>query len=69
MLYCGTDPESYITDYTLAYEDNVSARGRAGSGDQVSSSVPRETHPMISFDFIAQCMGGGRGGERGRFSR
>ena len=23
MLYSGTDPESYITDYTLVYEDNI----------------------------------------------
>ena len=22
MLYSGTDPESYITEYTLVYEDN-----------------------------------------------
>ena len=23
MLYSGTDPESYITEYTLLYEDNT----------------------------------------------
>jgi len=23
MLYSGTDPESYITEYTLVYEDNM----------------------------------------------
>ena len=27
MLYSGTDPESYITEYTLVYEDNVPVRG------------------------------------------
>jgi len=28
MLYSGTDPESYITEYTLVYEDHV--RGPVG---------------------------------------
>ena len=23
MLYCGADPESYITEYTLVYEENT----------------------------------------------
>ena len=23
MLYAGTDPESYVTEYTLVYEDNL----------------------------------------------
>ena len=23
MLYSGTDPESYITEYTLVYEDDI----------------------------------------------
>ena len=36
MLYSGTDPESYITEYTLVYEDygsNVgSVWGRGGGG-------------------------------------
>jgi len=26
MLYSGTDPESYITEYTLVYEDKVVAQ-------------------------------------------
>jgi len=25
MLYAGTDPESYITEYTLVYDDNTEA--------------------------------------------
>ena len=25
VLYSGTDPESYITEYTLVYEDNSEA--------------------------------------------
>jgi len=30
MLYSGTDPESYITEYTLVYEDEFPARARTG---------------------------------------
>jgi len=28
MLYSGTDPESYISEYTLVYEDTVCTEGR-----------------------------------------
>ena len=28
MLYSGTDPESYITEYTLVYEDIHNTRSR-----------------------------------------
>ena len=30
MLYSGTDPESYITDYTFVYEDKQRATDRPG---------------------------------------
>ena len=30
MLYSGTDPESYITEYTLIYEDNERLSVQAG---------------------------------------
>ena len=32
MLYSGTDPDSYITEYTLVYEDHLYA-DRAGTLD------------------------------------
>ena len=32
MLYSGTDPESYITEYTLVYEEK---RALSGCRDQV----------------------------------
>ena len=32
MLYSGTDPESYITEYTSVYEDTVYGFGVRGSG-------------------------------------
>jgi len=31
MLYSGTDPESYITEYTLVYENKLSLEGGVGS--------------------------------------
>ena len=34
MLYSGTDPESYITEYTLVYEDNISLKTfHSGAGE------------------------------------
>ena len=30
MLYSGNDPESYITKYTLVYEEYMSVNGRCG---------------------------------------
>jgi len=35
MLYSGTDPESYITEYTLVYEEY-------GPGGQARGGVPRD---------------------------
>ena len=37
MLYSGTDPESYITEYTLVYEDKPEAK----SDDHASLRVHR----------------------------
>ena len=36
MLYSGTDPESYITEYTLVYEDNIAIlrRDYAAAGSE-----------------------------------
>jgi len=31
MLFSGTDPESYITEYTLVYEDNFGAENNSVS--------------------------------------
>jgi len=28
MLFSGTDPESYITEYTLVYEDDMQSRAQ-----------------------------------------
>ena len=33
MLYSGTDPESYITEYTLVYEDKIAMRGAEDRGE------------------------------------
>jgi len=41
MLYSGTDPESYITEYTLVYEDKLAdapASGQIMLWDQVALS-------------------------------
>jgi len=35
MLYFGTDPESYITENSLVYEDNRSGRRVCGVGIRV----------------------------------
>ena len=35
MLYSGTDPESYITEYTLVYEDKVQRVGSRVQGCRV----------------------------------
>ena len=37
MLYSGTDPESYITEYTLVYEDNWR--------DEIQAFVDRKEPP------------------------
>jgi len=43
MLDSGTDPESYITEYILVYEENIQvgcARPGRGGGLWVGNSVP-----------------------------
>ena len=42
MLYPGTDPESYITEYTLVYEDY-------GLGCRASACRDESTHQVMSF--------------------
>ena len=38
MLYSGTDPESYITEYTLVYEEKQAILvARRGGGDMCRS--------------------------------
>ena len=42
MLYSRTDPESYITEYTLVHEDNISIR--ATGGHALARRVRFDTH-------------------------
>jgi len=37
MLYSGTDPESYITEYSLVYEDKISNWSKFDSGQNCVS--------------------------------
>ena len=48
MLPSGTDPESYITDYTLVYEDKWSAIRQGGfkAGDQVRLLTESKLPPV-----------------------
>jgi len=41
MLYSGTDPASYITEYTLVYEDYFSGTGFAQGASEVENSTRR----------------------------
>ena len=52
MLYSGTDPESYITEYTLVYEDErtfnlglLRSVDRLWEGNRESRRCSRDTYP------------------------
>jgi len=53
MLYFGTDPESYITEYTLVYELNPFVLRGVVWGDFAMLSVPspnlNQTRKQIQF--------------------
>jgi len=48
MLESGTDPESYITDYTLVVMKVVSMRELSGSGPGWRMVMPEMTFPAES---------------------
>jgi len=51
MLYSGTDPESYIIEYTLAYEDKSSVL-EAPSNPREDSVLYIVARFNIAFDFL-----------------
>ena len=68
MLYSGTDPESYITEYTLVYEDNLTLAFRHPGGlahhCQTSISGGLERGPTrgwkgqyLSVNLNSDCLG------------
>jgi len=48
MLYSGTDPESYITECTLVYEDN--ALSRQETGDRPEG--PGRRHQLVLWPLL-----------------
>jgi len=49
MLYSGTDPESYITEYTLVYEDKTRAKTKAPHRGLNPSPPARVVAALPSF--------------------
>ena len=48
MLYSGTDPESYITEYILVYEDNPTPTGCLPRPETLSPAVSRQPEHCFS---------------------
>ena len=45
MLYSGTDPESYVTEYTLVYEDST---GASSGNTQLSTGASSSSSLLLS---------------------
>ena len=53
MLYSGTDPESYITEYTLVYEENV-LLGMTALARSLPSGPTEENVRLNKARFVAE---------------
>ena len=52
MLYSGTDPESYTTEYTLVYEDNRNEEDAPPSGPTVGLGPALSQEPYRGTSLI-----------------
>jgi len=51
MPRLGTDPVSYITECTLAYEDDLDAAARATAARSTGASAEHETYKTVEARF------------------
>jgi len=50
MIYSGTDPESYITEYTSVYENKVSDNYGQNTSQGFESHLSKEQAPSTNLD-------------------